>query len=257
MELLRELGARREERVRPRRRAEALARRREGRPAGAAGAVPDPGGFDVSAVGQRRRRVALREVVGRGAGLLIGQVGRGDEARVLAADAAGLGRRHGLEDRGDACLALVGGAIRRVRLARGLVAREAVEGEGARRARQQRVSAGLAVAALHARDRDRALGAADGRGDGAAGLERVRAPLDERLAARVEAVRAELRSQTRLFGGGVLGGGAERRDGLGAGAALLAAPQAPRAGRLACSLGHLDQVLWAVISARSRRSSDR
>ena len=53
--------------------------------------------------------------------------------------------RHGLEDRCDPSLALVGGAIRR--LARSLVAGEAVEGQGARRARQERVGAGLAVAA--------------------------------------------------------------------------------------------------------------
>ena len=126
LELLRELGARREERVRPRRRAQALARRRPGGPAGAARAVPHTCGFDVSAVGQRRRRVALRQVVGRGPRLLISQVRGGHEARVLAADAAGLRGRHGLEDRGYTRLALVGRAIRR--LARGLVAREAVEG---------------------------------------------------------------------------------------------------------------------------------
>ena len=120
-------------------------------------AVPDPRRLDVSPVGQRRRRVALRQVVGRGARLLIGQVRGGDEARVLAADArpASAG---GIALRMAAIRpprALVGGAIRR--LARGLVAREAVEGSGARRARQERVGAGLAVAALHARDRDRAL----------------------------------------------------------------------------------------------------
>ena len=61
---------------------------------------------------------------------------------------------------------------------------------------------------LHTRDRDRALGAADGRGDGAACVQRVGASLDERLAARVEAVRAELRAEAGLFGRGVLGGGA-------------------------------------------------
>ena len=113
---------------------------------------------------------------------------------------------------------------------------------------------------LHTRDRDRALGAADRGGDGAAGLQRRGAARDERLAARVEAVRAELRSQTRLFGGRVLAGGAVGRDGLGTRAALLSAPQAPRAGRLAYSLGHLDLVLWAVgtrRSVRSRRSGDR
>ena len=70
-------------------------------------------------------------------------------------------------DRGDARLALLGRAVRR--LARGLVAREAVgtaHAVPARGCRRRRC-----VAALHARDRDRALGAADGRGDGAAGLE--------------------------------------------------------------------------------------
>ena len=54
---------------------------------------------------------------------------------------------------------------------------------------------------LHARDRHGALGAADGRGDGAAGLERGGAARDERLAAGVEAVRAELRAEAGLFGG--------------------------------------------------------
>ena len=122
------------ERVRPRRRAEALARRRPGGPAGAARAVPHTRGLDVRAVGQRRRWVALRQVVGRGARLLIGQVrgGPGVRPRVLAADAAGL--------RGPPrIIALRMAAMRAWRssardyrlistLARGLVAREAVEG---------------------------------------------------------------------------------------------------------------------------------
>ena len=54
---------------------------------------------------------------------------------------------------------------------------------------------------LHARDRDRALGAADRGGDGAARFQRGGAAGDERLAARVEAVRAELRAEAGLFGG--------------------------------------------------------
>ena len=54
---------------------------------------------------------------------------------------------------------------------------------------------------LHTRDRDRALGAADRGGDGAAGLQRGGAARDERLAARVEAVRAELRAEAGLLGG--------------------------------------------------------
>ena len=54
---------------------------------------------------------------------------------------------------------------------------------------------------LHARDRHGALRAADRGGDGAARVQRVRAPLDERLAARVQEVRAELRAEAGLFGG--------------------------------------------------------